>query len=166
MKLPPGVPCNEEPVSIIEESDLSANEKASFKVLKKECVRWKRILKMDPIWDIYAVVLPDEQMGLAAAATDIGEAEYFRCTIFVRKSALDLSKDNARFKEMRRIVCHELLHASTADYHRMALAICQPKMRPELDYRYEQLVVRQTAAFVAIDDALRKKKKDDKPSDS
>ena len=49
------------------------------------------------------------------------------------------------------------------------MAAAPPKMRPELDYRYEQMVVRATAAFVAMDDAERKKrkrKKDDEPSDS
>jgi len=148
--------------------DLSPNEKATFKVLTKEFARWKRILKMDPIWEIYAVILPDEQMGTAAAATDIGESEYYRCTIFVRRETLDLSKEADRFNEMRRIACHELLHASTADYQRMALVTCPPKVREELNYRYEQMVVRQTAAFLAQDDMMRRKKKqkDDKPSDT
>jgi hypothetical protein len=166
MRLPPGIPCNET-LSTLDTRDLSPNEKATFKVLTQELRRWKRILKMDPLWEIYAVVLPNEQMGAASAATDIGESEYYRCTIFVRHEVLDLAKESDRFREMRRIACHELLHASTADYQRMAIVTCSPKVREELNYRYEQMVVRQTAVLVAQDEKLRKKerKKDDEPPD-
>jgi hypothetical protein len=161
------IPCNDGPSPVFI-PDLAPHEKATFKILVKELSRWKRILKMDKLWEIYAMILPSEQMGAAAAAADIGETEYYRCTVFVRREVLDILKDADRFKEMRRIACHELLHASTADYQRMSIAICPPKMREELDYRYEQLIVRQTAAFLAQDDRIRKQegKKDDGPSGS
>lgn len=156
MRLPlNALPCNEQLVPI-DLRDLSPPQKASFKVFERELKRWKKILKMDPLWEIYLLVLPEEQMGDAAAATDIGESEYYRATVFVRQTALDVEEKD-RFSEMRRIACHELVHASTADYQRAALtASSNNRDRQEISYRYEQMVVRMTAAFTAIDDTLRR----------
>lgn len=147
--------CNEQ-LAPIDLRDLSPPQKASFKVLEREFKRWKKLLKMDPLWEIYLLVLPEEQMGDAAAATDIGESEYYRATIFVRQTALDVEEKD-RAIEMRRIACHELIHASTADYQRAALtAASNNRGRQEISYRYEQMVVRMTAALTAMEDALHK----------
>jgi hypothetical protein len=156
MRLPAGaIPCNEQ-LAPVDLRDLSPVQKASFRTLEKELKRWKRLLKMDPIWEIYILVLPEEQMGEAAAATDIGESEYYRGTIFVKRESLDV-EEKERFDEMRRIACHELLHASTSDYQRAALtAAANARGQKEIAYRYEQMVVRMTAALCAMDDARRK----------
>lgn len=150
--------CDDEDDLIIEVSALSRDERATLAVLKKQVRRWRRILKMDPLWSIDIAILPDEHMGAAAAAADIGEAEYYSCPLFIRRSMLALKKEADRTRDMRRIACHELLHAATADHQRAAVAAAPVSMRQEIMYRYEQLVVRMTAAFLALDDKATKER--------
>lgn len=135
---------------------LLPHQKAAFKIFERELKRWKKLLKMDPLWEIYVLILPEEQMGDAAAAADIGESEYYKANILVRQTALDVGEED-RFAEMRRIACHEMLHVSTADYQRAALtAAANARGRQEISYRYEQMIVRMTAVLTAMDDELRK----------
>jgi hypothetical protein len=122
---------------------LTAEERKAKRIFSKAVRRWYRILLIDPIWTVGVSIDEDETMDHGDAYVDIGTAEYYMANIHVSRSLLSLPAQELE-QVASSVMCHELLHVVTADFHRAALVAAgdNEKMQEELRYRYEQFVSR------------------------
>lgn len=140
-----------------EESSLTRAEKKRLRRIEKELKRWKRILMLDPMWDIDAVAVDDEAMDGRTAFVDLGSAEYYQATVGVTRFILSGAEESLFVKASQDIGVHELVHLMTADYHRAAIEAVgkNQALRKQIDYRYEQFISRMTAVLRKLDSRIR-----------
>lgn len=133
--------------------DLKRSEKKRLRLIEKELTRWRRLLMLDPMWDVDAVAVSDEAMAGRTAFVDLGSAEYYQATVGVTRYLLSEAEEKLFDNTSKDIGVHEMLHLMTADYHRAAIeAVGKNKaLRNQLDYRYEQFISRMTAVLRKMD---------------
>lgn len=142
---------------MFEELKLTRAEKKRLRQVEKTIRRWRRILMLDPMWDIDAVAVDDESMQGRTAFVDLGSAEYYQATVGVTRFLLSDAEEDLFLKAMQDIGAHELVHLMTADYHRAAVESAgkNKALRKQIDYRYEQFISKMTAVLLKLDKRIR-----------
>ncbi len=130
-------------------------------ITKKIISKWKKILKIDPIWEIEISALNSTEMSDAAARIDVSNSEYYRVYIDVNEN-LFLEDEKEFVKIINRVACHELIHLATADYHRTSALFAQEndQLKNELVYKYEQLTTKFEKILLEMQDRVEKLEKD------
>lgn len=133
--------------------DLNFNkkEKKLLKIADEFVDKWRKILNLDPLWELDISVFDDEMMPGALARVDVSGAEYFMATIELSYDMLDMKEDE--FKEkINEVICHELLHVVSIDYYRTAQLSAgeNDAIQKELRYRYEQFTSRLQKTFTDL----------------
>jgi hypothetical protein len=124
-------------------SDLTDKEKRNLRVFERALKKWRKILLIDPIWDISLVVVEDDIMEDGLAAVDMSLTEYFSAIVMVKQSIL--SRCQKDIKEIAdEVARHELIHIITADYQRAIISALGKKdaLLNQINYVYEQVVFR------------------------
>ena len=139
-----------------EQGVLSAREKSALRLLHRELVRWKALLRLDPLWDLDAMVVEDDQIGGRTAGVDIGTSEYYFARLYIARSVLSL-RGEVLADTIRHVACHELMHLVSCDYQRAVHTAVgkNVKLDEEIEYRYEQFVSRLEHVLLAMDTGRR-----------
>jgi len=127
----------------------SRQEKKILKLTEKTIKKWRSILYIDPLWNIYIDVFDDEEMPLALARVDASSTEYYMATIELSYSMLQMVEEEF-MEKIDDIICHELLHLVMIDFFRTAQVAAgeSEEMHKELKYKYEQFTSRLQRAFM------------------
>lgn len=99
---------------------------------------WRKVLAVDPKWEIKVVADMDEDEE-AWASLDCGAAEYWKVDLNVHKNLAELEGREYAVKAGQ-CVLHELLHLTMWQYTSFASNIAGPKLQPELTKLEEQVV--------------------------
>jgi len=139
-------------------NDLTRAEKKRLRFIDKELRRWRKLLMLDPIWNIKTISIDDEEMAGRAAFVDLGSAEYYQATVGVTRFLLSEVDDETFVTIACDIGAHEMFHIVTADYHRAAIVAAgeNEALRSHIDYMYEQFTSRMTVALCKMDKRIRK----------
>lgn len=129
---------------------LLPEERKAFKIFRDAIKRWRKILLIDPIWDIGVVIVEEQDRG--EASVDIGATEYYVANINICRMLLSL-EDKDLVIAADNVASHELLHVLSADYQRAALIAAggNTKMQEEMRYRYEQLISKLSMVLMELD---------------
>lgn len=127
-----------------------------LKILKSKIKKWRKILFIDPIWEIEINILDAEIMENSLARVDFTEEDYFRIFIDVNESILKYS-DEEIDQIANRVACHELIHSVSSDFQRIAMVAVRKnkQLMEELRFRYEQFTTRLEKAFLKMDKELK-----------
>lgn len=125
--------------------ELKLTDKEKLYLETAECVveEWKKIMQLDPIWDIPVDIIEDEVEGVSGAI-NIGGSQYYKAPILLCEDLFELGEEEFLEEVGGKVVPHELTHLVAVDFFRTALMLAKDSehLKEELRYRYEQFVTR------------------------
>lgn len=126
------------------EYNLSDRERLYLKLTNKLIEEWKKVMQLDPVWEISADIIEDQNGH--KGAVNIGESQYYRAPLLLCEHLFELEEEDFLHEVDNKIVPHELTHLVAVDFFRTALLLAGDNevLKEELRYRYEQFVVRIT----------------------
>lgn len=125
------------------EFTFTEKEKLFLKEAERVVEEWRKIMELDPIWEL-PVDIMDESIENVKGAVNIVGSQYYKAPILLGEDLFDLDEEEFIDEISDKIIPHELTHIIAVDFFRTALLLAREDkhMAEELRYRYEQFVVR------------------------
>jgi hypothetical protein len=130
---------------------ITKKDRKLIRVVEKTISKWRKILHLDPLWEIHVTIVDCMQMEGNLARVDALGTEYYVANLDINESFLQVDEEYF-MEKIEQIVCHELLHLVAVDFYRSAILASgkNEHMKEELKYRYEQFTTRLEKAFVDL----------------